>query len=433
MTSGIALGLQRSVVIVGVHPAAGMNPLDAASVQGLLSRTMARTLWGAGRVFLVHVSPTLSYGGTGADPSQQMKLFSMPLFRVIDTGVREGRSQIAFDQALIELHGARKVPDSVRFLRFPPTALVGRHQAIGRELKLEFCRENDIGLVRRITGGGAIFLDEGQLGWELVFSRKNLPMATLGDYTQAICSAVARGLSEAFGIDARFRPRNDIEVDGRKLSGTGGFFDGDTLIYQGTVLVDLDPAAMVACLNVPEAKLKKRELDSAAQRVVTLKQLVGGEAPDVRQVEEAILSGLSSELGIEAERGEPSAEEEALAVKLFDEEIGRDEFVFEIDDPGGADVYSSERQTAGGTVAAYVRLEGRQEERIREVLLTGDFFVTPPRLIYDLEASLRGVEAKEAGSAVTRFFEAATPDMLTITPDDFRGVIEDAVGRRVGA
>ena len=95
---------------------------------------------------------------------------------------------------------------------------------------------------------------------------------------------------------------------------------------------------------MPEAKLKKRELDSAAQRVVTLKQLVGGEAPDVRQVEDAILSGLSSELGIEAERGEPSAEEEALAVKLFDEEIGRDEFVFEIDDPGGADVYSSERQ-----------------------------------------------------------------------------------------
>ena len=71
-------------------------------------------------------------------------------------------------------------------------------------------------------------------------------MATLGDYTQA--NSVAR-LPEAFPrlsrIDARFRPRNDIEVDGRKLSGTGGFFDGDTLIYQGTVLVDLDPAAMV--------------------------------------------------------------------------------------------------------------------------------------------------------------------------------------------
>lgn len=400
-------------------------------MQGLL-RTMAKTPRGAGRAFLFHVSPTQSYEGTAANPSPQAKLFSMPPFRVIDTGMREGRAQIAFDQALIELHGAGKVPDTVRFLRFPPTALVGRHQAIGHELKLDHCRENGIGLVRRITGGGAIYLDERQLGWELVFSRKNLPMATLGDYTKAICEAVAGGLSKGFGIDARFRPRNDIEVDGRKLSGTGGFFDGDTLIYQGTVLVDLDPAAMVACLNVPEAKLKKRNLDRADQRVVTLKQLLGGEAPDVSSVEQAILEGLSEKLGIEPQRGAPTDEEEALAKELYGQEIGRDDFVFEIDDPGGADVYSANHQTPGGAVSAYVRLEGAKQDRIREVLLTGDFFVTPPRLVFDLEAALRGVAVPEVGTTVASFFAAANPDMLTITPDDFHDVVEAAISGREG-
>ncbi len=398
-------------------------------MQGLL-RTMAKTPRGAGRAFLFHVSPTQSYEGTAANPSPQSKLFFMPPFRVIDTGVREGRAQIAFDQALIELHGAGKVPDTVRFLRFPPTALVGRHQAIGHELKLDHCRQNGIGLVRRITGGGAIYLDERQLGWELVFSRKNLPMATLGDYTKAICEAVAGGLSKGFGIDAQFRPRNDIEVEGRKLSGTGGFFDGDTLIYQGTVLVDLDPAAMVACLNVPEAKLKKRDLDRADQRVLTLKQLLGGEAPDVSAVEQAILRGLSDALGIDPQRGAPTDEEEALAKELYTEEIGQDDFVFEIDDPGGADVYSSGHQTPGGNVSAYVRLEGAKQDRIREVLLTGDFFVTPPRLVYDLEAALRGVAVADVGATVASFFEAANPDMLTITADDFRTVIEAAISRR---
>ena len=49
-------------------------------------------------------------------------------FRVIDTGVREGRRQIAFDQAMIDLRKAGAIPDTIRFLRFPPTALVGRHQ-----------------------------------------------------------------------------------------------------------------------------------------------------------------------------------------------------------------------------------------------------------------------------------------------------------------
>ena len=81
-------------------------------------------------------------------------------FRVIDTGVREGRLQIAFDDALIDLHKSGKSPDTVRFLRFPPTVLVGRHQAISHELKLDHVRKEGMGVVRRITGGGAIYLDE---------------------------------------------------------------------------------------------------------------------------------------------------------------------------------------------------------------------------------------------------------------------------------
>jgi len=102
-------------------------------------------------------------------------------FRVIDTGVREGRANIAFDAALIEERQAGRVPDTIRFLRFPPTALVGRHQALSREVDVEYCRENGVGTVRRITGGGAIYLDEGQLGWELVFHRSSLGIAALPD------------------------------------------------------------------------------------------------------------------------------------------------------------------------------------------------------------------------------------------------------------
>jgi len=195
-------------------------------------------------------------------------------FRVVDTGVREGRYNIALDQAMIEAHQAGRIPDTFRFMRFPPTALIGRHQALRQEIDLEHCRRHGIGVVRRITGGGAIYLDEGQLGWGLVFHRSALGSTSLAELARDICLAVAAGLRR-LGVDARYRPRNDIEVDGRKISGTGGFFDGDTLIYQGTVLVDMDPAAMVAALRVPRAKLEKRQLDSAAQRIVTLRELLG--------------------------------------------------------------------------------------------------------------------------------------------------------------
>ncbi|HET9469723.1 MAG TPA: lipoate--protein ligase family protein, partial [Usitatibacter sp.] len=147
-------------------------------------------------------------------------------FRVIDTGIRDGRRHIAFDQALLDARAAGEIPDTIRFLRFPPTALVGRHQALSREVRVAHCEANGIRLVRRITGGGAIYLDEGQLGWSLVFGRSTLGIASLSDLAREICEAAAAGLSR-LGVDARYRPRNDIEVDGRKIAGTGGFFDGD--------------------------------------------------------------------------------------------------------------------------------------------------------------------------------------------------------------
>jgi lipoate-protein ligase A len=347
-------------------------------------------------------------------------------FRVIDTGVRDGRRQIAFDQAMIEARKAGAIPDTIRFLRFPPTVLIGRHQALSREVKLEYCRSHGIGVVRRITGGGAIYFDEGQLGWELVFNRATLGIASLADLAREICEAAAAGLSK-LGVNARYRPRNDIEVEGRKISGTGGFFDEETLFYQGTVLVNLNPAHMLAALNVPEAKLAKRALDSAAQRVVTLTELLGRE-PDIGTIQEALLAGFAERLGITPVPGAITAQEEALAARHYEEEIGTDAFVAEIDDPAAdAGVREGSHTGPGGTVSAFVRLEGRGDERIREVLITGDFFVTPPRIVFDLEARLRNVPVAEVGAAVERFFAQAKVGLLTVSPADFRAAIEAAI------
>ena len=350
-----------------------------------------------------------------------------PVFRVIDTGLRDGRRQIAFDQAMIEAHHAGAIPDSIRFLRFPPTALVGRHQSLSREVNLDYCRAHGIGIARRITGGGAIYFDEGQLGWNLVMHRATLGIGSLTELTRVLCEAAAAGLSR-LGVDARYRPRNDIEVGGRKVSGTGGFFDNDTLFFQGTVLADMNPADMLAALNVPEAKLEKRGLDSAARRIVTLKELLGA-APGMDALQDALLAGFAERLDIAPVRGEIMAEEEALAARHHDEEIGTDAFVAEIDDPGSEHgVRSASHTGPGGTITAHVRLEGPRNDRIREVLITGDFFVTPPRTIFDLESALRNVEAARAGAEIERFFSDAKVGLLTVAPADFRVAVESAIG-----
>ncbi len=348
-------------------------------------------------------------------------------FRIIDTGVREGRANIAFDAALIEARQEGLVPDTIRFLRFPPTALIGRHQDLSREVDLGFCEAHGVGLVRRITGGGAIYLDESQLGWELVFERSALGVATLPEVTEKICHAIAAGLSR-LGVDARFRPRNDIEVDGRKISGTGGFYDGDVLIYQGTVLIDLDPKRMVSALRVPDSKLAKRALDSAAERVVTLRNLLGNAVPSMSDVQAALIDGLRDGLGIEAEWGEISPDEERLAIRAFDDEIGTQEFLHEIDNAADAeDVFAGSHTSAGGTIDAYVKLEGPTREILQRVLLTGDFFVTPPRFVLDLEAHLAGTRLDEIDAAVDRYFAEHDTDTLSVLPGDFVAAITTAL------
>lgn len=345
--------------------------------------------------------------------------------RVIDTGLRPCREQMAFDQAMIDLHGAGEIPDTLRFLQFPPSVLIGRHQAISHELHLDACRTAGVGIGRRITGGGALYLDEGQFGWELVLHKSTLGLTSLGDVARALCEASAAGLSR-LGIDARYRPRNDIEVAGRKISGTGGFFDGDTIFYQGTVLVDMDGAKMARLLNVPAAKLAKHGETNAAQRVVTLRELFGGTPPALATVQAALMQGFAETLGLDLEPGAITAAEEAAASAIFADEIGSDDFVFGIDDPTAAPgILTGRHSGAGGTITAYVKPE--KGARIADLVLTGDFFVTPPRTIIDLEAHLRGTDIAALEANIDRFFQTANVGLLTATAADFSAAIRQAL------
>jgi lipoate---protein ligase len=351
-------------------------------------------------------------------------------FRIIDTGVREGRANIAFDAALINERQENRIPDTIRFLRFPPTVLIGRHQDLSREVNTRYCVENGIGMVRRMTGGGAIYLDEEQLGWELIFHRSSLGIAALSDLAREICNAAAAGLSK-LGVDAKFRPRNDIEVDGRKISGTGGFFDGDILIYQGTVLIDLNTQQMVSALNIPEAKLAKRRLDSAAERVITLKELLGNQTPDIEAVKDALVEGFAEGFDVAAGPGEITPTEEALAQKYFEEEIGTDEFVAEIDNPGSqARVLHGSHTGPGGTIDSYVKLEGPTQGILQRVLISGDFFVTPPRVVFDLEVHLQGSRLGQIDAAIDEFFRNNEIGMLPVKADDFKTSIRNALNSK---
>jgi len=188
---------------------------------------------------------------------------------------------------------------------------------------------------------------------------------------------------------------------------------------------------MTAVLNIPSEKLARHAAAAAGSRVVTLRELLGDRLPALPQIYEALLGGFTERLGIAPEWGVATSLEERLAERLCAEEIGTEEFVAgpDVIAPGEA-FASATLARPGGTVRADIRLEGRRRDRIREILLTGDFFVTPPRMILDLEAALRGIETEAAGAAVADFFVGSPGQLLSLAPEDFRSVVETALARR---
>ena len=355
---------------------------------------------------------------------------SVKPFRVIETGPHGGRESTALDQALIEARQQGAIPDTIRFIRFRPSALIGVHQYLSHEIKLDYCRAHGIEVGRRITGGGSLYLDEGQIGWELVFARATFGPLDLAQVTRRVCEAFALGLNK-LGVPAHYRPRNDIEVEGRKISGTGGFFDGDLIFYQGTLLIDFDASKIAACLNVPAEKLAKRDLDSAAKRVITMREVLGDRLPDLKTIYEGLLAGFAEGLGIAPRWDAITSFERELAERHYREEIGTDAYVQMLDAPAADDMTVSASLTGrGGSVRADIRLEGPRRQLIREVLITGDFFVTPPRVIFDLEAALRGLEVSQVAAAIDAYFARTPADFLSLGPGDIRHVVDMALSGR---
>jgi lipoate---protein ligase len=347
--------------------------------------------------------------------------------RVIDTGLRRAAENLALNRALLEAHQEGASPHTLRFLRFTPCALVGFHQSVEQELRSDYCHEQGIDIQRRITGGGAIYFDETQIGWELYLDKRFLGSAEMPRIAQRICEAAARGIS-ALGVDARFRPRNDIEVDGRKVSGTGGAFDGDSVLYQGTLLIDFDVERMLRVLRIPAEKLSDKAISSARERVANLKDLLG-ELPSFETVQRSLARSFAEtfEVQLDWAEGLNPVEERKFAEALVD--MDTPEWVYQHHRPAAeTGLLEGLHKAPGGLMRAALALD-HARDRIKQVWITGDFFVKPGRTVVDLEASLRDTPVQELESNVRRFFAANPAEMLMLSPDDFLTVLRNALAK----
>lgn len=304
-------------------------------------------------------------------------------WRLLDTGLLTAAENMALDDALLDCRANYGSPNTIRFLRFDPqSVLVGFHQSVEHQVREEFCEENGIDINRRITGGGTIYFNKESLGWEVIASKAELgrdhPMFNTRTLFKEMCSGVIHGL-QSLGVNAEFKSRNDIEVDGRKISGTGGTERDDAFLFQGTLLIDFDADTMLRSLKIPVEKLKDKEIESMKERVTCLKWALGY-TPAMGTIKRALIEGFEQAFDIKlVEQGLTTPEEALFKEKLpYYESL---EWVYGERTPleAVAEVYSL-RKTEGGLVRASLILD-LSSNLIKNALITGDFFIFPSRAI----------------------------------------------------
>jgi len=344
----------------------------------------------------------------------------METWRLLDTRPMSAAENMALDETLVELKGRGKTPNTIHFLQFDPWAvLVGFHQSVSEEVRLDYCTENNIEVNRRVTGGGAIFFDKSQLGWEVVCDKSFFHMKMPNNRLfRLLCEPVVTALRR-LGIESAFRPRNDIEVDGRKISGTGGTESGNAFLFQGTMLTDFDVDTMLRCLRIPVEKLKAKEIDSVKERVTCLKWELG-RVPDLKTIKAAICEGFESHLGIRLQPG-PLTREEAALFKAKLPGFQSTRWIDMVKTPVNRhEVVQSAYKNDDGLVR-FTFVVDLQNRRVRNVFITGDFLSFPTRALYDMEAQLRGARLKkvELHDIIRRFFETGRIHIPGMSHEDF--------------
>ncbi len=338
---------------------------------------------------------------------------------------------MALDEAILEARSRNLVPNTLRFLQLsPPCTLVGYHQSVEREIRLEYCRARGIEINRRITGGGALFWDETQLGWEIYAPRdyEGLPDDPEALYAY-VCQGAVLGLAE-LAVQAAFRPKNDIEVEGRKISGTGGTEMDGVLLFQGTLLVDFDVDTMLRALRIPTEKLRDKEIDSAKERVTCLAWELE-QLPSLSRIKAALARGFAQVLDAELVPG-PLMDVEKQLLKEKLPYFRSPEWIYGLRRSlAHRQDLRTLRKTKGGLLRASLVVDG-PGKRIKSLLLTGDFFAYPKRAVLDLEARLKDTPAdtESVYHIVEEFFAESQARILGVTSQDITLTIEEALAKR---
>jgi len=239
-------------------------------------------------------------------------------WRLVDTDLASPAYTAACDEAMVRARGKNLVPNTLHlYRRDRPTISLGYFEAVEESVDLDAARKHRVQLVRRLSGGSAIYTDRDQLIYSAITSREFLPEDPNQAY-ELICSALVRGIGR-LGLEAAFKPINDVLIGGRKVSGSAQKRERDVVIQHGTLIMDADFDIMFEVLRTSGEKVRTREgMTSLAAEL--------GRKPAVEEVKSALVRGFEDALGVTMRRGELTRFEERCTRHLVETRYGTEEY-----------------------------------------------------------------------------------------------------------
>jgi lipoate-protein ligase A len=309
-----------------------------------------------------------------------------------------------------------------------PLASICYFQDTEKEINLDFCHRANIPVMRREVGGGTTYLDKNQIFYQVIWKRgnPNLPKgmkSIFRDLSQPACETYRE-----FGIDAAFKPENDIITrNGKKIAGEGGGDIGDCMAFVGGIIMDFDYDTMSKVIKVPDEKFRDKVFKTMKENVTTMKRELG-QIPPRREIIKVLVETFEKQLGkLERARLDHITIDKMMELERW---MTSNSFLFKktpripkgVKIREGVEILYGIYKARGGIIRT---VDEVKENVLKELAISGDFQFYPKENLVNLESSLKMTDFKEKPivSKIDEFYEKQEVEAPGVEPEDITQAI----------